>query len=92
MRRFFKRDSYWLGIGIAIVLPCIIFSIIKLIDYLLGGVEVLKDSTTQLVAVFMNLFPFRYYLIKVKADKTGRGILIVTFILAIVYFYFNINL
>ena len=92
MRNFFKRDNIWLGIGIAIVVPVLMYFLLKLIDYLSGSNSVLKNETMQLIAIFVNLIPFRYYLVRVKADKTGRGILLITMIMALVYFYFNIEL
>ncbi|MBN2729080.1 MAG: hypothetical protein JXR53_07630 [Bacteroidales bacterium] len=92
MRSFFKRDNIWLGIGIALVIPVIMYFLLKLINLFTGEEHILQNSTMQLIAVFINLLPFRYYLIRLKADKTGRGILLVTMVLALVYFYFNIEL
>lgn len=92
MRSFFKRDNIWLGIGIALVVPAIMYFLLKLINIFTGEEHILQNSTMQLSAVFINLLPFRYYLVKVKADRTGRGILLVTMVLALVYFYFNIDL
>lgn len=92
MRSFFKRDNIWLGIGIALVIPVIMYFLLKLINLFTGEEHILQNSTMQLIAVFINLLPFRYYLVRLKADKTGRGILLVTMVLALVYFYFNIEL
>jgi hypothetical protein len=88
MREFFKRDNIWLGIVMALVLPVIFYFLIKLISGFFST-NPLTESTIQLLALAINLLPFRYYLIRLKADKTGRGILLVTFVLALVYFYFN---
>jgi hypothetical protein len=72
----------------ALVLPVIFYFLITLISGFFST-KPLKESTIQLLALAVNLIPFRYYLIRVKADKTGRGILLVTFVFALVYFYFN---
>lgn len=88
MREFFKRDNIWLGIVMALVLPVVFYFLITLVSGFFSS-SPLTESTTQLLALAVNLIPFRYYLIRLKADKTGRGILLVTFVLALVYFYFN---
>jgi len=49
---------------------------------------VLEPATMVLISIFVNLFTLRYYLVNLRYDKTGRGILMLTFGLAMVYFYF----
>jgi hypothetical protein len=39
-----------------------------------------------LIAAAFNLFPLRYYLVTLHFDKTGRGILAMTFVLVIGFF------
>ena len=92
MRNFFKRDNIWLGIGMAIAITGLSYLLLILINSLISSTDILQNSTMKLLAIFVNLIPFRYYLVKLKADKTGRGILLVTFILSMLYFYFNITL
>ncbi|PLW92471.1 MAG: hypothetical protein C0592_10480 [Marinilabiliales bacterium] len=92
MRSFFKRDNIWLGMGVALVVPVLIFFLLILINSFSGKDHLLQKDTMQLIAIFVNLIPFRYYLVRVKADRTGRGILLITIIMALVYFYFNIEL
>ena len=91
MFKFFKKDSFVFGIAIGIILPFAIFGILHFIVDLFHvngskGVRVLQDSTLQLIAIFINMFVLRYYLLKLKYDKTGRGVLFSTFICAIIYF------
>jgi len=50
----------------------------------------MKQSTIQLICIFSNLFLIRYYLLRLKFDYTGRGILLATFIMAIAYFYIHL--
>lgn len=90
MKEFFKRDNLWLGMGIGVVIPIIFYFLIQLITILVSkDGDLFRKSTDQLLAICANLIPFRYYLVKLKADKTGRGIFVVTFIMAMLYFYFN---
>lgn len=91
MRAFFKRDNLWLGIVMALVIPPIFYFLFVYLNGLFTGKNgaALQESTVQLLAIAVNLIPFRYYLVRLKADKTGRGILLVTFAFALVYFYMN---
>jgi hypothetical protein len=94
MFKFLKKDSWILGIALGALTPAISFCILYLINKYLAtnhqGVAFLKDSTLHIVSIFMNVIVFRFYMLKMKFDYTGRGILLVTFIYAIVFFYFNI--
>ena len=89
IKKIFYKDSLLLGVVLGIALPLISFGILYAISTIFApaGKDYLIDlSVVILVSVFTNLFTLRYYLIKPKFDKTGRGILLVTFILAIGYF------
>lgn len=94
MSKFFKRDSIVFGVILGLIAPIIIFGLFKLIALLTKtfnqfSLQMIQDSTVQLVAIFSNMFALRYYLVKLKADKTGRGILLITFVLAFVFIYIN---
>lgn len=86
-----KKDNWWLGIALGILLPIVLYAIVMLILKQWGtiaeGVYVLKPSTIKLLALFSNLISFRYYMVNLKYDKTGRGILLTTIAYAGVYFY-----
>ncbi len=86
-----KKDEWWLGVALGTILPLVLYGIIMLILKQWGtiteGVYVLKPSTIKLLALFSNMISFRYYMVNLKYDKTGRGILIVTFAYAAVYFF-----
>ena len=89
IKKIFYKDSLALGIVIGIGLPLISFGILYAVStfFAPAGVDYLiKLSTMILVSVIPNLLTLRYYLLKPKFDKTGRGILLITFILAIGYF------
>jgi hypothetical protein len=88
-----KKDNMILGVGLGILLPVVVYAIIFFIMSTWGaidstrGIYILKPSTMQLISIFSNLFIFRYYMVNLKFDKTGRGILLVTFIFAGLFFY-----
>lgn len=87
-----NKDNWALGIVLGILLPLVTYAVLLALLHWYNGVEGLvytpRPRAPGLVAVFSNLFPFRYYMVSKKYDKTGRGILLVTFALAIVFFYF----
>lgn len=96
IRRFFQQDNMIFGVILGILLPLLTWLLIRLIvndlmPYFTGdAMPFIKSSTVSLIAIFTNLFSMRYYLLRLKFDFTGRGILISTFVLGIVYFYFFI--
>lgn len=83
-----------LGIVIGIVLPALLFVLLFALSRAfapIGKDYLVKLSTLELISIFPNLFMLRYYLKTLQMDKTGRGILLVTFVFAIIYFYFNLG-
>lgn len=91
-----RRDSYGVGIALGILLPAILFGILYGIYALIlnGNPQMLfrnpkltKDLIPKfiLLALIPNIFTLRYYLLNLKFDKTGRGILAVSFAWAIVF-------
>ena len=92
MIKFFKKDKILSGIILGIILPAIIFLIVYSINswaekQFNDGNVILTIDTLLLISIFANLFTFRSAMIKRKKDQKGKGILIVTFVFAIVYFY-----
>ena len=87
-----RSDSMIIGAILGLIVPIISFAILYgiglIIDTATGKTNVLSIETLALVSVFVNLATLRFYLLKLKYDLTGRGILIVTFVLAIVYFVY----
>lgn len=89
-----RSDSMIMGAVLGIIVPLISFGILYGIEMIIeqstGKKNVLTLENIALVSIFVNLATLRFYLLKLKFDRTGRGILIVTFLLAIVYFaYFT---
>lgn len=94
IRNFFNRDSWSLGIIMGIVVPILIFGLLTIFELLFSNGpddKVFRLSTRIVIAVFCNLIPFRHYMIKLRFDKTGRGILLDTFVLAMVFFIFFLD-
>ncbi len=92
----FKKDNWLLGIIIGILVPVIIFALLYLIINVFNipdnKMAFLKPKNIPLTGIFFNMIPFRYYMVNLKYDKTGRGILLVSIIYAIIFFFLKINL
>jgi hypothetical protein len=84
-----RQDSFWMGLLLGSVIPALIFGLLELIIYFLP--HQVKDAnvfTLQrliLISIIPNVLLLRYYLLKLKYDLTGRGILAVTFVIAIFF-------
>lgn len=92
MFKLLKQDSFWLGLLLGIILPAVVFGILYFINITFPnsatGVPIFKITTILILGIVPNALVLRYYLVNLKADKTGRGILFVTFIFAIVFMIF----
>jgi len=88
-----NKDHFIFGLAIGILVPVVLFALILGMNYLLvamGVAEFYLDLKTHiLISFFGNLLPIRYYFVNLTFDKTGRGVLIVTFAAIIVFFAFQ---
>ncbi len=91
MFKFFKKDSLWFGVLLALVLSGATFGVLYLLNNTVlvnpqnNDQSVFKLSTLYILSLVPNAILLRWYLVNLKADKTGRGILLVTFIFAVVF-------
>lgn len=87
----FKKDSHVFGAIIGLFLPVVTFILFHFVSKLIMmGINVdlsVYSFAVKLLGIAMNLLPMRYYFVKLKMELTGRGILLVTFIYLIVYFW-----
>ena len=85
-----RKDTNLLGVLMGIFLPVMFYGFLFLINLLILSIFdlnfIIKQSTLQLISIFINLLPMRYYFVKLKYEKTGRGILLVMFMYLIFYF------
>jgi len=85
-----KKDHYLFGLAIGILTPVALFGLIYVMNLFLIRIGVAKfylDLQTHLfISLFGNLLPIRYYFVNLKYDKTGRGVLLVTFVIVLLFF------
>ena len=93
MFKFLKKDNYFIGGAIGIIVPVLTWVILYFANDLIHnpkGVSYFRPFMIQILSLIPNLILLRIYLINLKADKTGRGILFVTFIIGITLFIINL--
>lgn len=86
-----RRDSWTMGISLGICVPALTFGVLYGIVYLVliafgKPLDILNLDLIKkfiLLSIVPSVFVMRYYLLKLKYDLTGRGILLITFLIAI---------
>lgn len=86
-----KRDQWIVGLLIGIVLPVLFFTILFFVDFVLDYYWQIHITNQfhllYLLSIAANLFPIRHYFVKLRFEKTGMGVLIVTIAEIMTYFY-----
>ena len=86
-----KRDLWPVGLLIGAVSPVLLFLILFSIDFIFYryfNFHITDEfHLLFLLSLTANLFPIRHYLVKLKFEKTGMGILLITIVAIITYFY-----
>ena len=86
-----RRDSWTMGVTLGICIPALTFGVLYGLVYLIlvafgKPLDILNLDLIKkfiLLSIVPSVFVMRYYLLKLKYDLTGRGILLVTFLIAI---------
>ncbi len=88
-----KKDNFVFGLFIGFISPVLMFGVIWLMNWFLLLIDVAKlwfDPETQvLVSIFVNLVYFRYYFVTLKYEKSGNGVLVITFVSVMLFFLFK---
>lgn len=88
---FFKKDNYITGLLVGLLLPVAFYGVVWLIDMLLFSlfqVHIARQTHyLYLLSAAINVIPIRYYLVNIKAEKSGIGVLIITGIYILTYFF-----
>lgn len=91
----FHQNNYWFGILLSILIPIPVFFIfyfvIKLVQNQLHVFELVKTTDIILLGLAANLIVMRYYLVKLRLEKTGKAILVLTVIMILFFFLFQKN-
>lgn len=93
---FLRKDTYAMGVILGLLIPAVLFGILFaglaiLVkanpDMLVNNPSLYKTIVPKLIliSIIPSLFLLRHYLLKLKYDKTGRGLVISTFVLGLVF-------
>ena len=85
-----KKDTFLFGLLVGLVLPVLAYVVLYLggilADKFSGGEFIIDKNDILLISIFVNLFPLRYYFVTLKFEQTGRGVILMTFVLGILFF------
>jgi len=88
-QQFWQKDDFKFGALIGAVVPMITYLILESIDRTVMQLWkipfFLLDDTQFALAVAGNLFFFRQFMVRKMKDRTGKGILMMTFVYAFIY-------
>lgn len=91
MDKLLNKDSHLTGIIVGLILPVLGFSLAYGVTFLIdliAGTNINQHSQEfKMIGIAFNLLPIRYFFITQKLELTGRGILLVTFIYVVIYFW-----
>jgi hypothetical protein len=87
-----KRDSIWFGLLLGTLLPVVLYLIITAIGKFTEPGTIInrpfEGYKPILLSLVVNLVTLRIYFVNLKMDKTGRGILLATFTIGVIFFIF----
>jgi hypothetical protein len=82
-----KKNSFWLGLVIGIIIPMVLFGILYTLDFYTKVFEhppvILSTQKLMFISSALNILPIRYYLTHVGLEKTGQGVLFITVFLVL---------
>ena len=90
-KQLIHKDDFAFGVLLALLLSIVVYLLFASASFFFPetfGSRYLRKQAIVLISVFINLLPFRAYLVSLKFEKTGRGILAAMFGLMILYFIF----
>ena len=90
-----KKNNIAFGVLIGLVLPVLVYGFLWMISMLINfegaWARPFQPENMILLSVILNLIPMRIYLVRFKLDKTGQGVLLITFLLVAAYFIYRRN-
>ena len=85
-----KKDNIVFGMLVGLLLPVVMYGLLSLAGLVVEtGTVWARPFQTPGIAILslaINVIPLRLYFVTYKFDKSGRGVLLITFILMVVYF------
>ena len=87
-----KKDNTALGLLIGLILPGMFYGLLSLVALVINTGSVwakpFEHDKMMLLAMVINIFPIRLYFVSYKFEKTGKGVLLITFLMVFSYFFY----
>ncbi|MCU0371297.1 MAG: hypothetical protein MUC31_07775 [Bacteroidales bacterium] len=87
-----KRDNIAFGVLLGFVLPGLFYGLLSLIAMFVetgsAWARPFEPDRMMILALVINVIPIRLYFVTYKFDRSGRGVLLATFLIMVVYFIF----
>jgi hypothetical protein len=82
-----KKNSFWFGLAIGIIIPLILFGILFALNHYTKVFEhppvILPTQKLMFICSALNILPIRYYFMHGGFEKTGQGLLFITVFLVL---------
>jgi hypothetical protein len=95
IKKWLKTDTIALGITLGLIIPipsAVIFIILlRLFQNYLHLFSTVRDMDILLLGLAVNLMVMRYYLVKLKFDKTGKSLMVLTVFMIVMFLIFLKN-
>lgn len=92
LHQFMNRNAYAFGAFLGLVSPLLLIFVFHLLFRIIPGLTRFSISPFEnlfLLSLSGNLLLMRFYLVNSRSAKTGKAILLVTFLLAAGFFIFK---
>ncbi len=88
---FLKKDNFFLGLGLGLLLPLPVYAVFYGLDLLLKLTGIWhglhQPENIYLLSLAGNVLLFRAAFVRWNNPKTGKGVLLVTIALVLAFFY-----
>jgi len=95
LSKWLMKDSLSFGImlGLIIPVPAALFfaGTLRLVQYNFHFLSRVRDADILLLGIAVNLLVMRFYFVKFKLADTGKGIMLVSVLMVILFFVFLKN-
>jgi len=95
IKKWLNNDKISLGIVLGLIVPVpagiVFILILRVFQNYLHILSRVRDMDMLLLGLAVNLLIMRYYLVKLKFDKTGKTIMVVTVAMILLFLIFLKN-
>jgi len=95
LKKWLNNDKISLGIILGLIIPLpaglLFLALLRLFQTFLHAFTTVRDMDIMLLGLAINLLVMRYYLVKLKFEKTGKSLMVLTVILILMFLIFLKN-